>query len=134
MGAMVVYILLLLLLCISKTSIFLHAPVPPGAGDRLGSLTWPHTHDAERGAVHPGVIPAGATAPGNLPRSASHSSRCHSTRSSHCSSSPRTPARGRSSAGERSTSVGVGPGEGEPAPARLRRPHVQAIQAVGPGD
>ena len=37
------------------------------------------------------------------PQSASRSPRCHSTRSSRCSSGPRTPGQGRSSASKRST-------------------------------
>lgn len=57
--------------------------------------------------------------PRDSPRIASHSSRCRSTHSSHCSSSPRTPAQGRSSASKRSTSEGVLRGNGDPELAWL---------------
>lgn len=51
---MVVQILLLLLLCTSKTSLFIRAPAASRAGDCLGLVTRPHSHGApHKGPVHP---------------------------------------------------------------------------------
>lgn len=78
---------LLLLFCINRKT--------PG----FIPLTWPLSLPGRRHTLVP--------VPTNSPRTASHSSDCHSSHSSHCSSGPRTRARGRSSANKRDISAWV---------------------------
>ena len=59
-----------------------------------------------------GVCPSGYS-----PQIFSHSSRCHSTHSSHCSLGPGTPAQGRASMNKRNTSEWLWDVKGRPIPA-----------------
>ena len=70
-----------------------------------------------QGTVYPGIILVSGVPSGYSPQIFSHSSRCHSTHSSHCSLGPGTPAQGRASMNKRNTSEWLWDVKGRPIPA-----------------